>query len=105
MSDQRDIYEVANQLGGYVGPTTPEFLKKFLLRESEEASKLADRIIHLEKALRDIAEERGRCSKCGKLADMPSNCVSCDNYRACTWAPQNPADIARAALDAKERKE
>jgi len=65
----------------------------------------ADRIKALEMALGDIAEERGVCSKCGKLADMPSNCVSCDNYHACTWDPQNPADIARAALDAKERKE
>lgn len=43
----RDIYEVANQLGGYVGPNTPDDLAKFLLREADEASKLADEIVRL----------------------------------------------------------
>jgi hypothetical protein len=47
---ERDIYEVANQLGGYVDPSTDKKLAKFLLRESAEAAKLADEIISLRRA-------------------------------------------------------
>lgn len=38
---EHDIWDVANQLASYVGPDTPEPLAAFLLRESEEAAKLA----------------------------------------------------------------
>lgn len=43
----RDIYEVANQLGGYVDPSTPKRLATFLIREAEEATKLADEVVRL----------------------------------------------------------
>lgn len=38
---ERDIFEVANQLEGYVDESTPEPLARFLLREGREAAKLA----------------------------------------------------------------
>lgn len=47
VSTERDIYEVANQLGGYVDPGTPPHLARFLIREAEEASKLASEIVRL----------------------------------------------------------
>ena len=48
MSDiERDIYEVANQLEGYVDTSTPERLKVFLLREGKAAAALADEISRL----------------------------------------------------------
>jgi len=53
----RDIYEVANQLEGYVGPDTPERLAAFLMREGNEAAKLADEITSLRTAL-EAAERR-----------------------------------------------
>ena len=46
--EERDKYEVANQLEGYVGPDTPEHLARFLMREGAEAAKLADTIVGLE---------------------------------------------------------
>ena len=45
---ERDIYEVANQLGGYIDEATPAPLASFLRRESREAAKLAARIAELE---------------------------------------------------------
>ncbi|KAB2699398.1 hypothetical protein F9K79_09910 [Ochrobactrum sp. Kaboul] len=45
---KRDIWEVANQLAGYVGPNTDERLAQFLIREAEAATKLAERIVELE---------------------------------------------------------
>lgn len=47
----RDIYEVANQLGGYVDPGTEKNLGRFLIREAEEATKLANEIVRLRAAL------------------------------------------------------
>lgn len=52
----RDIYEVANQLGGYVDPSTPVRLGKFLIREADEAAKLADEVVRLRKLLADPVE-------------------------------------------------
>lgn len=52
----RDVYEVANQLGGYVGPNTDERLAIFLLRESDEAAKLADKIEGLQADLDSAIE-------------------------------------------------
>lgn len=43
----REIYECANQLQGYVGPSTPEHLAKFLLREADAACDLANEIMRL----------------------------------------------------------
>lgn len=50
--NKRDIWEVANQLEGYVGPETEERLAAFLMREGHEAAKLAERIVELEKELK-----------------------------------------------------
>lgn len=47
----RDVYEVANQLGSYVGPDTDERLAQFLIRESEAAAYLADEIVRLRSVL------------------------------------------------------
>lgn len=54
----RDIWEVANQLVGYVGPDTEARLANFLLREGKEAAKLAERIVALEntRAAPDVPE-------------------------------------------------
>jgi hypothetical protein len=41
---ERDPYEVANQLGGFVGPDTDKKLSAFLIREGKEAALLADEI-------------------------------------------------------------
>lgn len=56
---ERDIFEVANQLEGYVGPDTPEPLANFLLCEGKAAAALADEIVRLRAAL-SLAESRGR---------------------------------------------
>lgn len=53
----RDIYECANQLGGYVGPDTDDALAHFLLRESAAAVDLADEIVQLRSALEPQQEE------------------------------------------------
>lgn len=45
----RDIFELANQLAGYVGPDTDPELAAFLLRESKEAAKLAYEVEWLRK--------------------------------------------------------
>lgn len=50
----RDIFECANQLGGYVGPDTPEGLAKFLLRESDAAAALAEIIVRQSTAIHDM---------------------------------------------------
>jgi hypothetical protein len=46
-SSERDIYEVANQLAGYVGPDTEDRLAAFLMRESAAAAALADEVVRL----------------------------------------------------------
>ena len=51
----RDIYEVANQLEGYVDEGTPERLAQFLLREGKAASDLADEIVRLRVAAHRFA--------------------------------------------------
>lgn len=50
----RDLYECANQLGGYVGPTTPKDLKAFLMRESDAACDLANEVIRLRNKVNDL---------------------------------------------------
>lgn len=57
-AEARDIYEVANQLGGYVDRTTEPRLAAFLLREADAAAKLADEIVQLRAAL-IATEQRG----------------------------------------------
>jgi hypothetical protein len=53
----RDIYEVANQLGGYVGPDTERRLADFLIREAKAASDLADEIVRLTAALAEARDK------------------------------------------------
>ncbi len=57
---QRDIYEVANQLGGYVDPSTPERLAKFLIREANEAALLSDEIVRLRHLLKADTEDNAQ---------------------------------------------
>lgn len=69
LAKKRDVFEVANQLGGYIGPDTEKWLAAFLRRESTEAGKLANEIVALRakldtavKALeraRDVMEHTG----------------------------------------------
>lgn len=67
---ERDIWECANQLAGYVGPDTPDRLANFLLREADAAEALArtitaqaERIAEqdlLYKALAELSEHNYR---------------------------------------------
>ena len=45
---RREVWEVSNQLGGYIGPNTPDDLVAFLSRESDAAADLAQRVIDAE---------------------------------------------------------
>jgi hypothetical protein len=45
---RREVWEVANQLGGYIGPDTPDDLVAFLSRESDAAADLAQRVLDTE---------------------------------------------------------
>ena len=49
----RDVFEVADQLEGYVDETTPNNIKDFLLREGNYAGDLGDAICHLATLLKD----------------------------------------------------
>ena len=69
-----------------------------------ENEKLRHEIERLRAALEDIANERGICLTCGKLAIRgPRGAVFCDPHlfgidQGCRWSPQNPIGLARAAL-------
>ncbi len=72
---KRDIWEVANQLGGYVGPDTPERLKVFLLKEEKAAADLAREILSLRSRAEKAEAERDKAlDRCiylaGLLGDM-----------------------------------
>jgi hypothetical protein len=73
----------------------------------EFVDQAADDIERLRAALEDIANERGICLTCGKLAIRgPRGAVFCDPHlfgidQGCRWSPQNPIDLARAALGEK----
>lgn len=64
---ERDIYEVANQLEGYVDESTPDPLASFLLREGTEAGKLADRICALAAENERLTKERDDLHELFKL--------------------------------------
>jgi hypothetical protein len=55
---ERDIYEVANQLEGYVGPDTDPDLAAFLLKEGKAAAALADKITAQAAAIERLVAER-----------------------------------------------
>jgi hypothetical protein len=65
----RDIYECANQLGGYVGPDTEDRLAQFLMRESQAAADLADEIVRLRAAETLLEEARRALAPFIRLAD------------------------------------
>ena len=71
----------------------------------------ADEIERLRAALEDIANERGICLTCGKLAIRgPRGAVFCDPHlfgidQGCRWSPQNPIDLARAALEGEKKND
>lgn len=73
--------------------------------QAAEITRLRAENAAMREALTDIVEDRGVCSKCGRLAEMPSNCVSCDDDRRCTWSPRSPASAARAALSKASQAE
>lgn len=58
LSEERDIYEVANQLQGYVGPSTPSDLSAFLMREGAAAGVLADEIVRLRALVTELQHSR-----------------------------------------------
>lgn len=55
---ERDIFEVANQLMGYVDPGTEEDLARFLIREGKAAAVLADEIVKLRASTVLLTAER-----------------------------------------------
>lgn len=81
---ERDIYEVANQLAGFIDEGTPEKLARFLRREADAATKLADRIRALE------AENQGLARDLATIADYAWNEEVVDE-------PHESADAARLA--------
>jgi hypothetical protein len=72
--------------------------------DKNELRMLVEENERLRAALEDIANERGICLTCGKLAIRgPRGAVFCDPHlfgidQGCRWSPQNPIDLARAAL-------
>jgi len=87
MTDQlRDVYEVANQLGGYVDERTPAELSEFLLRESAEATKLAERLETAEARVADL-------EKCLQLA--AGRLTWCATARPGVQSPKG-ADLVRS---------
>lgn len=108
---ERDTYEVANQLGGYVGPGTEKHLAAFLIREANEASKLADRIDALERENAELRADRDAVAK----ALQNANCMVQGFAKAVTkmlaGEQVNSNEImewikeASRLRDAKERKE
>lgn len=69
MQDQtRDVYELANQLGGYVDASTPGDLAAFLTREAREAAILAERLeiaeAHVQRMSKALRVASGRLTWC-----------------------------------------
>lgn len=67
-----------------------------------------DREAHLLLAtLMDIADERGKCAVCGRVAEGEgSGYVACeDKPGRCTWAQRDPVEVAKAVLEAIKPKE
>lgn len=91
----RDIYEVANQLGGYVGPTTEGRLAEFLIREANASCELADEIVRLRQQL---ADERNKA-----LEDAASyiNRIAHEGLHASMWRNmfKQVSDAIRAMKD------
>ena len=77
--------------------------------DKKELRGLLGDIERMRDALEDIANERGICLTCGKLAIRgPRGAVFCDPHlfgidQGCRWSPQNPIDLARAALEGEKK--
>lgn len=61
-------------------------------------------VARLREALEDIANERGYCSACGRLAEQGESYVGCDEHdgKRCRWDPMDPIAYAKAALRGEE---
>jgi len=71
-------------------------------RLREKNSRLTAEVARLRGALQMIVDERGRCSSCLKIAEGEgTGFVTCED-RMCNWEPQNPVDVARAALESPD---
>ena len=101
--ERRDIYEVANQLGGYVDMSTPQDLADFLLRESKEAAILAERLEiaerHAEQMAAALRVASGRLTWCvsarpGVQSDEGATLVT-------GWAQEALAALAVPPRDGK----
>ena len=61
-------------------------------------------VARLREALKIIANGRGKCSICGKMAEGGgAGYVACEGESRCTWVPNDPVDIARVALAQGEK--
>jgi hypothetical protein len=96
---ERDIWEVANQLGGYVDPSTEKNLARFLIREAEEAAKLAERIVALQAELTKARE--AALEEAAKVAEeMPFlRPISTAHVKSTT-----PKDVAVAIRNLQQRE-
>lgn len=66
----RDIFECANQLGGYVGPNTDDELARFLLRESNAAADLAYEIVRLRGALQAMQARAEKAEEALRVSEL-----------------------------------
>jgi len=102
MEDQsRDIYEVANQLGGYVDMSTPDDLAAFLLRESSQAAVLAERLeiaeAHVAQMERALRVASGRLTWC--VSARPGVQTEDGAKLVSGWAEEAIAAIAAPVVD------
>jgi ABC-type nitrate/sulfonate/bicarbonate transport system substrate-binding protein len=102
---ERDIWEVANQLGGYVDPSTEKNLARFLIREAEEAAKLAERIVALQAELAKAREALTRVTleRVSELIDWLDEHEENASLLLAALT-QKQLEEARAALQQKERE-
>jgi len=106
MTEQRrDIYEVANQLGGYVDTSTPDDLAAFLVRESKEAAILAERLeiaeAHVQQMAGALRVASGRLNWCvsarpGVQGDGGAKLVS-------GWADEAVAALVPPVIDRSDK--
>ncbi len=99
--EPRDIYEVANQLGGYVDVSTPKDLADFLLRESDEAAVLAERLeaaeAHVEQMKKALQVAAGRLNWC--VSARPGVQTEDGAKLVSGWADEATAALVPPAID------
>lgn len=98
---ERDIYEVANQLGGYVDTSTPDDLADFLLRESRAAAVLAERLeiaeAHVEQMSGALRVASGRLNWC--VSARPGVQSEDGAKLVCGWADEAVAALVPPVID------